>query len=684
MGCDRGIEKWSEYITMSSDGTMIAVDVFLPGTDYTPPYPTVFAYTPYQRAQVGLFNQIKDAYDSVEIVPFLLSNGFAYVVADMRGSGASFGWKMDFMPAIADDGKEIVDWIAAQSWCDGNVGMIGRSYTGWAQLAVASRAPTALKCIFPIITPFDAFSTALYPGGIFSYAFVQLFGAGAYTMDRNWNIPLPLPGGWKVRPTAPAFDEDGDGDYADEVPIYKNLSGTLADALSFVFDYSWPDTSFDPPQYSDGASRGDHFLFDATMDHVAGWWGAPGNYDIMEYGKEAYYINAQLPFDNNLTIYDLSTNLIPKVMDSGIPIYNMGAWFGGFCRGTFKLYATMKDTNRSKLMVMPNYHVGMSQGFADYLGVNPDDFYWYSDTGKQEVLRWFERWLKGVPNGIENEPPIEIYVMNGEGWREENEWPLARQVMTKLYFGEDGRLDDEETENGTDTYVTDYTHNAGFEEVDVSLIFSTLDRETVNDKFYRSRYTSHAFQTPSQLPLRTGKDEKCLTYTSDPMRVDREVTGHPIVRLWVSSTAAYGDLFLYLEDVDEDGNAVLITESPLRIGFAGLVDDDEQINPNPGVDVLPDLPWHGFEDTDYVDGILGGGNIVEIVNDFHPTSWVFRQGHRIRISIACADWPNFRLNPHLYAGAGDPTNVPGDYLAPTITVYRGSGHPSHIELPIIP
>jgi putative CocE/NonD family hydrolase len=315
--------------------------------------------------------------------------------------------------------------------------------------------------------------------------------------------------------------------------------------------------------------------------------------------------------------------------------------------------------------------------------VDPDDFSWESDWAKQEMLRWLERWLKGIENGVEMEPPIKIYVMNGEGVREEDEWPLARQVMTKLYFDEDGKLAAESAENGTDTYVTDYTHDSGFEEIDASFL-ELLGRPSVTDTFYTNRYTALAMFAPTQLAVRTEKDLKCLTYTSEPMTKDTEVTGHPIVHLWVSSTADHGDLFFYLEDVDESGEAVLITENLLRIGFAALVDDDEQINPNPGVDVLPDLPWHGFEDTDFVDGILAGGYIVEIVNDFHPTSWVFRQGHRIRISIACSDWPSFRLNPYLYAGAGDPTNDPGDYMAPTITVYRGDGHPSHIELPIIP
>ena len=98
-----------------------------------------------------------------------------------------------------------------------------------------------------------------------------------------------------------------------------------------------------------------------------------------------------------------------------------------------------------------------------------------------------------------------------------------------------------------------------------------------------------------------------------------------------------------------------------------------------GGDVLPDLPWHGYKEADYEDGIFAAGQVVEIVNDLLPTSWVFKKDHRIRVSIACADWPTFRLNPNLC-----PENKPGRCPEhPVITVYRDAIRPSHIELPLI-
>jgi len=162
---------------------------------------------------------------------------------------------------------------------------------------------------------------------------------------------------------------------------------------------------------------------------------------------------------------------------------------------------------------------------------------------------------------------------------------------------------------------------------------------------------------------------------------DIEVTGHPVAHFWASSTAGNGDFFLYLEDVHPDGRAVLITENPMRAGFAGLKDINKIIlRGSTGVEVLPKLPWHGYEQADYVDGIFNGGNVVELKFDLMPTSWVFKKGHRIRLSSATSDWPTFRLDPAL-----SPSNNPAapDNILPTVAIYRDAARSSRITLPVI-
>ena len=121
---------------------------------------------------------------------------------------------------------------------------------------------------------------------------------------------------------------------------------------------------------------------------------------------------------------------------------------------------------------------------------------------------------------------------------------------------------------------------------------------------------------------------------------------------------------------------------PQRAGFAAVHDNDTMIlRGASGVDVEPELPWHGYEQSQYNPSIFADGKPVKITFDLHPTSWVFKKGHRMRVSLAAADWPTFRLHSAL-SPANDPAAP--DNVVPTITILRGPDHPSRIILPVIP
>lgn len=629
-----GVRTYSAYVPMS-DGEKLAVDIYLPtdGPERSA-FPVILDYTPYRRSKIDPGSgEIFDKTDS-RGARFFLSYGYARVCADIRGTGASTGWLMDFMPQIGRDGKELVDWIAEQPWCDGNVGMYGGSYIGWSQTAVASQKPSALKCIIPTVIPLDGYSGQTYPGGIYLGSQVDQWSKRMYMSVRNYYVPER-----REFPTKPVVDEDGDGDLADEIPLDANGNGTFLD------------DGF-PPKYRDGATR-EHIYYKATLAHHE------GNHDVASWAPGLIFIDAPSPL--GLTLYELGANAhVRGLMESGIPIYNIGGWFDRFARGTLELYCTLKRTNPTKLIMFPGYH-GSGGPFWEYFGED-------EAKGMQmillEHLRFFDRYLKGIENGVDTEPPIRIYVMHGGGWRREREWPLERQVTKRYYFSQENELAAQPQQGGYDTYGADFTHNSTYGTNECS------------------RWFGPGGKGPDQLPIRTEKDKQCLAYTSAPLDENMEVTGHPIVRFWVSSTADYGDFFLYLEDVDEKGEAVLVTETQLRAGFADLYDNDKSIAGGEySIDVLPDLPWHGYEKSQYRDRILADNAVVELVIDFLPTSWVFRKGHSIRVSIACADYPTFQLHPKL-SPANDPEYP--DNIVPTITVYRDAAHPSHVELPVIP
>ncbi|HUT52390.1 MAG TPA: CocE/NonD family hydrolase [bacterium] len=670
----QGFTKFSQYVPMR-DGVRLAVDVFLPSDGpERASFPVILQYTPYQRAMIDLKpNPLKKALmkgllgvsgpiidiSGNENVKLWLSHGYACVAADIRGSGASFGWKADLMPLIGLDGRDLVNWIADQPWCDGNVGMYGLSYLAYSQFVTAANHPKALKCILPWGSPFEPFTEGTYPGGIYSQDFTDFYSSTTYAFNMNYyRLPLArilLTGQLRgiSLPAAPVKDEDGDGDLLDEIPVDSNHNGSFLDELY-------------PPQYPDHKFRYNNFYYNATMEHYR------GNIILQSASARTFFLDVNLMemfpgrtlpgfTADTLTVYDLGpAGETKRIMESGIPVYNWGGWFDALVRGTTEWYATLADTNPSKLLILPAYHAGPGP-FAKYLGLDPKQ---YQKGLMDEALRYFDHYLKGVANGIETEPPVTIYVMNGEGWRSENEWPLAREQHTDFYFAAGNRLAAQAGPDGGDPYQCDFTHDARF------------------GKNQGNRWVGLGGRTPSGLPIRTGLERQCLSYTGEPLDHDLEVTGHPLVNLWVSSSADDGDFFVYLEDVDEKGVALLVSEGQLRSGFAHLYDNNEMIHSGDlGIEVLPKLPWHGYEKAEYIAGILAGNRAVELTLDLMPTSWVFRKGHQVRVSIACADWPTFQLHPGLA-----PDNMPRDRanVIPIITVYRDVQRRSRIQLPVIP
>ena len=202
-----GTQRISDYLTLS-DGTRLAYDLILPmkgGVLADRPLPVLFKYTPYLRTYI-LYdkdgkNMVADLYrwsdeeqdyvrkhsrvdDRGNLLDPLLRNrylwgmvkcGYAVVVVERPGTGASFGRSNMAFEAIAKEANEVLNWIAAQPWCDGNVGMFGNSWQGQTQVAAASTGNPHLKAIFPVATWIDNYSSIMYPGGVYDKAFVNFF-----------------------------------------------------------------------------------------------------------------------------------------------------------------------------------------------------------------------------------------------------------------------------------------------------------------------------------------------------------------------------------------------------------------------------------------------------------------------------------------------------------------------------
>lgn len=168
---DPMVEK--DLFATTRDGTRLAVDVYRP--DASGQFPAVLSISMYSKdvedtqylgEQIGRFNveySMVEAGDS----RFWARRGYVHVIADVRGTGKSDGAYQGLLsPQEAEDAYDLVEWIASQDWCDGNVGMVGLSYLAINQYFTAAQQPPHLKAIAPIDGPADMYRDGFYHGGI--------------------------------------------------------------------------------------------------------------------------------------------------------------------------------------------------------------------------------------------------------------------------------------------------------------------------------------------------------------------------------------------------------------------------------------------------------------------------------------------------------------------------------------
>ena len=118
-----------------ADGVRVSARIWRPVDAEADPVPAILEYIPYRKSDA---TAVRDA----AIHPYFAGHGYASVRVDMRGSGDSEGILTDeYLPIEQQDGLEVIRWLAAQPWCTGAVGMIGKSWGGFNALQIASHAP---------------------------------------------------------------------------------------------------------------------------------------------------------------------------------------------------------------------------------------------------------------------------------------------------------------------------------------------------------------------------------------------------------------------------------------------------------------------------------------------------------------------------------------------------------------
>ena len=590
-----GYVRRSDYLS-KRDGTRLAYDLLLPSRDGRParePLPVLFALTSYLRASqmvregrvlhaefFGL-NWMARAYlwtaarlsgggyvaDQTKRDPWLvrmLEHGYAVVVVELSGTGASEGTVQPAFRLIAEEAREVLDWIAGQPWCNGRIGMFGKSFVGMTQYAAASTGHPGLKAIFPCSASLDMCRTLVYPGGIFNTGFNRLLSESTGILE---TLIVPV-------------DSDAGG---------KELARILEERRKgFSLDQS-SERGFRRSPYGDSPS--------------------------------SHPLGARLWEDMGLY------TLLDAVRASGVPVYNMGGWLDIFTRDTLLWHRNLSAPRRLTVCPLDHSRIGRKGGELDF---------------GSEARQWFDYWLKDIDTGIMDEKPVRYRVMGApadRAWRTAETWPPPEVRPVRFYCGSDGhgkggliRRRPEAGEAG-DEYTIDYSATTG----------------------PQSRWS--AIMRPCRYPDMADNDGKALTYTTPPLSGDIEITGAPVVHVWMVGRTGDLDLFAYLEAVDERGRSSYITEGQLRASRRALA---EAPYDNMG------LPFHrGFQEDVQP---LPEERPVEMVFDLLPTSIRIRRGRRIRLALAGADRDNFE--------------TPAVAPPPTIRVLRDARHASFVELPL--
>jgi putative CocE/NonD family hydrolase len=257
-----------------------------------------------------------------------------------------------------------------------------------------------------------------------------------------------------------------------------------------------------------------------------------------------------------------------------------------------------------------------------------------------ETTRWFDRWMPGRPERPQ-QPPVRIFVMGDNQWRNEQEWPLARTQWTPFYLHSQGGA------------------NSRFGDGTLSTIQPTSPESTdsytynpANPTPFLSEATSSQIGGPDDYTSVQRRDD-VLVYTTEILEQDLEVTGPISVDLYASSSAPDTDFMAMLIDIWPNGFRQRLCDGMVRARFREGLDRPSLIEP---------------------------GQIYHYTLPCWNTSQVFKAGHRICLQISSSAFPKFDRNLNTGAPLGQTT----ESVSAEQHIYHDDAHPSAVVLPIIP
>jgi hypothetical protein len=594
------------------DGVRLATDIYRPARNGVPVdgrFPVILERTPYNK-------------DGIEAwARYFVPRGYIAVGQDVRGRYASEGaWR----PHRDDvnDGFDTAKWIGEQPWSDGGIGTVGTSYPGGTQHALAISNAPYLKAMVPV----DAMS---------NYGRYGIRHNGAFEL-RWFNWVLTIGNATPLEPGSP-----------------PSANSRLATAHAVR----------DPAARPAIEELGAH-----VREYVKGLPLRPGSTPLkFAPDYEAWLVEAMSHGDYDEFWKNMGASVVDHLAEyKDIPVYHVTGWYDSWGTQVANLnYVELSKAKKSlqRLIVGPWTHGGQTRSFAGEAEFGPEA----ALEMNAFRLRWFDRWLKNVDNGVDREPPVRIFVMGGgdahktpEGrifvgghWREEREWPLARAVSTPYYLHADGQLSDGKPAASPPThFLFDPrrpvpTLGGNVSSQGILMVQGAMDQHCRAD-FWLCEDTR---------PLSARND--VLVFQTPPLDRDVELTGRLVVKLYASSSAP-----------DTDFTAKLVDVYPPSRDFPAGVD----------LNVADSIVRARYRNSMERPELMKPGEVYQFTIEMYPTSLVFQKGHRIRLDISSSNFPRFDVNPN----TGEPLNHNRRTAVADNAVYHDEAYPSHILLPIVP
>ncbi len=334
--------------------------------------------------------------------------------------------------------------------------------------------------------------------------------------------------------------------------------------------------------------KGNRLLKKAVKEHAT-------NFNIYEQTLPLNFRDDATSDKSVQSVDELSLHtFLEDINTANVPICLYTGWFdGSFALGSARLFNNLKGT-QNKLIIGPWDH-GSLYNCSPYVQEA------CSFDRMTEVLKFFDYHLKNKKNGLDKEAPVHYFTMGEDKWKTTETWPPTNITDQSFYFSENNELSTQpqNQESGYDTYKADTSAGTGANTRSESLVFRLKSA-----KMYDSR---------------TERDLKLLCYTSQKLEKDIEVTGHPLITLYIDSDTTDAGFFVYLEDVDEKGEVHYITEGLFRAIHR---------NSNNSIGYKDLVPQYTYKKGDSAP--LKHGEIAKMEFDLLPTSFLFKKGQTVQ------------------------------------------------------